>query len=398
MSPFVLIPLVSGRVWAQALSVHIVSDGTAKYSYTEEPAWETLGFDNSAWPFVVAPSAGLCTPSPVPPGAPNPICGADPQEFQTIFVRKLFSVEAAATVNIIAGADGDYDLFINGGFIGGNHDGAAGSDLYTNVPLQEGLNVLAMRAVDVVGGCQVLSFDIFSPPDPPANDDVANAVVISALDFTDTRNTRGATTASDDPLSCSGGTKASVWYTFTLSEDTVVRLSTAGSSYDAVVDVFVSTAGELSPTGLCSFGTLDFPASAGTTYYVMVSTPSFGRDLVFSALSLGPAFLVTLRVNTGAVDPRTGSATMRGTVTCTHPAGVEVSGQLRQKCHRRIIIGSFSTHISCKGETRWSAIARSDQWAFGRGYAEVLASTAGCGPGNCDDDAVTAIKWLRRKR
>jgi hypothetical protein len=64
--------LVSGRAGAQGASFHIVSDGTAKYSYTEEPDWETLGFDDSAWPFVVAPSTGLCgEPSPVPPGAPN---------------------------------------------------------------------------------------------------------------------------------------------------------------------------------------------------------------------------------------------------------------------------------------------------------------------------------------
>jgi hypothetical protein len=113
-----LAPLLSGRAGAQAASFHIVSDGTAKYSYTEEQDWETLNFDDSAWPFVVAPSWGLCTPPVQPPGSPQSIWGEDPQEFQTIFVRKTFTLDAAATANVIVAVDDDYDLFINGVFIG----------------------------------------------------------------------------------------------------------------------------------------------------------------------------------------------------------------------------------------------------------------------------------------
>ena len=168
MSLPTLAPLVPGRAWAQAASFHIVSDGTAKYSYTEEPGWETLGFDDSAWSFVVAPSKGLCFTPPVPPGEPNFIWGEDPQEFQTIFVRKTFTLEAAATAHVMAGADDDYDLFINGEFIGGNHDGFANEDRYTNVLLRAGLNVLAMRAIDVVGGCQSVIFNVL-PPTPPVH-------------------------------------------------------------------------------------------------------------------------------------------------------------------------------------------------------------------------------------
>ena len=105
----------------------------------------------------------------------------------------------------------------------------------------------------------------------------------------------------------------------------------------------------------------------------MVSSPFFGGDLVFSVLSLGPPFQVTLSLDaTGSFVPKTGNATVGGTVTCNQPAEVDVSGQLRQKLRRRIIVGSFSTHVSCDGETPWSAIARSDQWAFGRGRAEIL--------------------------
>jgi hypothetical protein len=124
----------------------------------------------------------------------------------------------------------------------------------------------------------------------------------------------------------------------------------------------------------------------------MVSSP-FGGDLVFAALNLGPPLLVTLSLDTiGLFDPRTGSATIGGAVTCTEPARVDVSGQLRQKFFRRLIVrGDFFTSVDCDGETPWSAIVRSDQAAFGWGYAEILASAFVCGPINCDDDQVTAV-------
>ncbi len=384
--------LVSGQAWAQAPSFHIVSDGTAKYSYTEEQDWETLGFDDSAWPFVVAPSAGLCDPGPVPPGAPEPIWGEDPQEFQTIFVRKTFTLDAAATASIIACADDDYDLFINGVFIGGNHDGFAGCDLYTNVPLRAGLNVLAMRAVDVVGGCQALSFDIFPPPPPPVNDEVANAIVIDTLDFTDARDTRGATTDPDDPGGCSGGTN--VWYAFTPSEEMIIRLTTAGSSYEAFLDVFVSSAEGLSHTGVCGSGQVDFVASAGTTYYFMVSSPAFfGGDLVLAVLDLGAPLQITLSLNaTGSFDSKTGAATIGGTVGCNVPGYVYyVYGTLEQKIGRiRIRADFFAGDFECTPpKTAWSATATSPSGLFTGGKATLSnVYSYACNEGSCDDDSI----------
>jgi hypothetical protein len=387
-----LAPLVPERVGAQAASFHIVSDGTAKYSYTEEQDWETPGFDDSAWPFVVAPSAGLCDPSVVPPGPPEPIWGEDPQEFQTIFVRKTFTLNAAATANVIVMVDDDYDLFINGESIGGNHDGVAGGDLYTNVPLRAGLNVLAMRAVDVAGVCQWLTFDVFPPPEPPANDDVADAIVIPALPFTDRRDTRGATTAPDGPGRCFGGTN--VWYAFTPSEEMIVRLSTAGSSYDAALDVFVSSDGGLSHTDLCAFGQLDFVASAGTTYYVMVSSPAFGGDLIFAVLDLGAPLQVTLSLNaTGSFDPKTGVATVGGTVGCNVPGFVfDVNGTLQQKIGRVLLTAQFSTGgFECTPpKTAWSATAASPNGLFTGGKATLSnVSTSACNEGSCDDASIS---------
>ena len=59
-------------------------------------------------------------------------------------MRRTFTLATAAIANIIVRVDDDYDLFINGVLIGGNHDGGAGGDRYTDVPLLAGLNVLAI--------------------------------------------------------------------------------------------------------------------------------------------------------------------------------------------------------------------------------------------------------------
>ena len=58
----------------------------------------------------------------------------------------------------------------------------------------------------VLGGGDLV-FSVLDLGPLPENDDIANAIVISALDFTDTRDTRTATRASDEPEVCFGGTQ-----------------------------------------------------------------------------------------------------------------------------------------------------------------------------------------------
>jgi hypothetical protein len=231
----------------------------------------------------------------------------------------------------------------------------------------------------------------------PANDDIAQATVITTLDFTDALDTSSAT--PDGPGGCAELVSNNVWYTITLSEDTVVQLTTNGSDYFAFIDVFVRTAQGNYNLVTCS-DNLIFVASAGTTYYVAVSSPdSSGGNLVFSALDLGPTLQITLSLdNTAVVNKGTGTVTVGGTVTCNNPAGVDVGGQLRQKLGRRIIAGGFSTHVSCDGETAWSATARSDQGAFGSGSVELLVDAYSCEQFTCDDDHATTTMRLSGKK
>jgi hypothetical protein len=387
----------SASASAQEPSFRIISDATARYLKTEETGWQTLTFDDSAWPFVVAPSAGLCGTPEVPSDAPQPVWGEDPQEFETIFIRKTFMMDTPANATIVVGVDDDYDLFINGELIGGNHDGIASTDRFIDVPLQAGLNLIAIMATDIVGGCQSVMFDIFPLPAPPPNDDVTNPAVVSTLPFTDTQDTRGATIAADDPPSnCVGVPTENVWYTLTTNENILLRLTTGGSSYEAFMDVFVSADGQLNHTGVCGSGEIVFEATPGTTYYIMVSSTAFGGDLAFSVMSLGEALMVNLTLNAkGTFDPRTGSATIRGIVTCNEPTGVDISGIVRQKYRRSIIIADFFTNVPCDGASSLSQIVRSNTGAFDRGYVEILATASACGPLNCDSVDLTAIAFLR---
>jgi hypothetical protein len=230
----------------------------------------------------------------------------------------------------------------------------------------------------------------------PTNDDIAQATAITALPLSEELDTSLAT--PDGPGGCNG-VPNNVWYTITLDEDTSVRLTTDGSDYFAFIDVFTQTA-QGNYNHIACDSHLVFAASAGTTYYVAVSSPdSSGGNLVFSALDVGPPLQITLSLDaTALINKKTGTAMVGGTVTCNNPAEVDVYGQLREKLGRGIIPGGFYTHVSCDGETLWSAIARSDQGAFGPGSAEILVDVYGCDQYLCGEDhATTTVKLSGKK-
>jgi hypothetical protein len=112
--------------------------------------------------------------------------------------------------------------------------------------------------------------------DPPSNDDFDASTVISALPFSVQQDTSEATGASDDAGWCQGpDLGGTVWFSFTPTEDVVLRASTAGSGYETVLSASTGTRGNLQQVpGACSVSfaaTVTFLASAGTTYHFMIS-------------------------------------------------------------------------------------------------------------------------------
>lgn len=125
---------------------------------------------------------------------------------------------------------------------------------------------------------------------PPTNDDFDASTAVTALPFTAELDTSEATGASDDPAWCqpfnTGGT---VWFSYTPTEDVLLRATAAGSDHWTILSVNTGVRGELGQvTEACDIGTtspaaVTFRATAGTTYHFMVA----GYDVAGGALSFG---------------------------------------------------------------------------------------------------------------
>lgn len=226
-------------------------------------------------------------------------------------------------------------------------------------------------------------------PPPPPNDDFNNPTIIPSMPFTMAQNVTNATTAPDDPFCVSRS--QTVWFAFTPTQNLRLEANTFGSNYDTTLSVYTGPRGALTLLGCNddSNGTLQsrvrFNAVAGTTYYFEVSSffPVATANLVFNLLQAPPPLAIAPSVTQfGSVDPTTGAATISGFVSCTQPAFVTLSGQLKQTHGGTPITGFFSTFIPCNGTTPWSATIQTTTTLFhGRsaalfagGKADVSAS------------------------
>lgn len=114
-----------------------------------------------------------------------------------------------------------------------------------------------------------------------ANDDFANATVISVLPFTDSVDLDGTTTESGEPQSC-GSVAQTAWYAFTPSATIGIKIDPLGSDAGVLVGVYQSfggggVGGLGFVVGCSGIGNpLSFIAVAGTTYYVQAGSGSVG--------------------------------------------------------------------------------------------------------------------------
>ena len=212
----------------------------------------------------------------------------------------------------------------------------------------------------------------------PANDDFDDAVVISALPFTDRVSTSDARTSRDDPLNdetCGFGSIGghTVWYQFTPSENIRVNASTAGSDFYPNIFVYTGTRGNLTRVG-CNFlpSSMTFEALAGETYFLLAGSSGSepGGNLVFTvdrSIEVG----VTIDP-VGSVDPSTGIATITGTVTCSRSAFFELGGAAQQRTVQASQ-GSLFASGGCDGVTHWQGEVQAENGRFVPGTAEVSA-------------------------
>jgi bacillolysin len=154
------------------------------------------------------------------------------------------------------------------------------------------------------------------PPTPPANDDFANPIVITATSYSNTQPTTGATTASNDPTyTCvTSQFNNTVWYRFTAAASGTLTVDTLGSNYDTVLAIWTGGApGSLASAG-CNDDTggvlqsrVSISTTAGQTYQIEIA--SYGSG--------GGQLTLNLAASSSATATRTTTPTSTRTLTST---------------------------------------------------------------------------------
>ncbi|MGZ4896944.1 MAG: hypothetical protein ACXVJ0_10770 [Candidatus Angelobacter sp.] len=235
---------------------------------------------------------------------------------------------------------------------------------WTPTSAQAGNFFVTFQGDNLSGNTGVAATQISVIPPPPPNDDFNSPTVIPSMPFSVSQNVANATVAPDDPF-CTGRTQT-VWFSFTPTQNMRLEANTFGSSYDTTLSVYTGARGALAQLACNddSNGSVQsrvrFDAVAGTTYFFMVSSFSFfpvsPGNLTFNLVPAPPPLAISPSVTQfGSVDPTTGAATISGSVSCTKPAFVTISGQLKQMHGGTPIAGFFSAFVPCNGTTPWRA-------------------------------------------
>ena len=242
----------------------------------------------------------------------------------------------------------------------------------------------------------------------PDNDTFAGAVAIGSLPFSATVDTTDATTDSNDVnanADCGApATDASVWYSFTATEDTALIVDVAKSSYSAGVAVVTGTPGAFQ-LWACGPQTIGFPVVAGQTYYLLMFDDQSdgsgnGGQLVVTVDIAPPTPTITSTVDpTAGFNSKTGSATVHGTFTCSGAAEyAEVDVELHQQVGRGEVVGYGYVEVRCDADTHpWSVeVTPSVGTKFTGGKGASLTFSIACGVLDCSLDYQERVVQLSK--
>jgi hypothetical protein len=101
----------------------------------------------------------------------------------------------------------------------------------------------------------------------------------------------------------------------------------------------------------------------------------------------------------GNVDRDSGAATVHGTITCSRPTTMWVSGTLTQRATRFAqATGTFTLVIQCSGTTSWEARVRSDNSVpFGAGRAQLSVQASAFGSDTFPPPFASASETVKLK-
>ena len=171
----------------------------------------------------------------------------------------------------------------------------------------------------------------------PPNDTFEQATVISSLPFSQTLDTSEATTDSTDAealASCGISDPPQPRRSGTSTRPPSIRASSSrrpDPATPAGVAVLTGSPGSLFAV-TCSLGLGTFSATAGQTYHILVADISGGNGGTLNlSVETTPGFELSVD-RFGRFDPKTGAATVTGTLTCpSGSTGTVFSGSLSQR-------------------------------------------------------------------
>jgi hypothetical protein len=242
----------------------------------------------------------------------------------------------------------------------------------------------------------------------PTNDTFSGATAIGSVPFSTTIDTTEATTDKDDAnaneLCGAPATDASVWHSITAPADGGYIVDVSRSSYYAGAIVVTGAPGAF-VLQACGPDTIAFAAAAGTTYYILAFDDQAdgggnGGSLVLNVEATPPPPTMKLTVDPRAsFEPKTGAATVRGTINCTDAIDGYIEVSLQQVVGRFGIAGSGIITPTCDGTDQpWSVVIYGQNGSkFAGGKAASVTFAIACGILRCAFDYQEHTVQLSRR-
>ena len=239
----------------------------------------------------------------------------------------------------------------------------------------------------------------------PTNDTPSGALAVAKGSSYEVDTTEATTDAIDAALNADCGApdvKASVWFTFTATDDSGVLFDATQGSDE--IGLMVVKGDPTAGGGLIDCGPtlVGIPTEAGATYYVMAFTPNAGQAPGVITLVVSdppPAPTVQLTINPRGTAYKDGTAKVGGTYSCTDAAEYsEIFGELRQRVGRLVISGWFmDSPLNCDGvQHTWEAYVAADNGLFAGGKAASVTIPFVCGAIECVDTYLDQVVQLTR--
>lgn len=332
----------------------------------------------------VTVSATTSEPAPVAPSAPRSVVGAYDQaagKLQATWTEP----ESTGTAPITG-----YAIYLDGGYLGQLASSSRGVDITRPDGFPAGRYVVGVAAVSSAGSSTVatVAIDVVVPV-RPANDDVADAQLLSGAGGSVAGDNTHATRQDADPTppSTAGAGGYSVWYSWTPSASGPVTMSTSGggagrdttlAAYTGAPGALAQVAGDDDTVGL--HARITFEAVAGTRYLVAVD--GFSADLGSGPFVLGWSQQVP-RVPAVPQDVRASPGNGTATVTWTGPddGGSPITGHTVTAAPggRSATVSGAASSATVTGLTNGTAYT----------FTVVATNAVGDGPASPASSAVT---------